>query len=130
MRNTSSADTDITARSACCTANVLGATSANVNTTVISITMPSTTPAVPKVGSSTVPSSVAEIIWHASSTSSTLFSVCSGCSSRRSTRSARLSPSSARFNSRIRLTRTNAVSDSASTAENANSTTITAIATA
>ena len=34
------ADTDITARSACCTANVFGATSANVNTTMISITMP------------------------------------------------------------------------------------------
>ncbi len=103
VRNASRGDTRITARSACCTANVLGATSANVNTTMISMTIPTATPALPKVGSRTVPSNVAEIIWLASNTSRTLFSVCSGCSSMRSTRSARLSPSSARFRSRIRL---------------------------
>src|SRR6201999_514180 len=50
--------------------------------------------------------------------------------SNRTTRSARLSPSSARLSIRIRLTRTNAVSDSASTAENANNTMITARAAA
>ena len=50
-----------------------GATSANVNTTMISMTMPAAHPTVPKLGSSTVPSNVAEIIWHASSTSRTLF---------------------------------------------------------
>ena len=127
VTNTSTPDTAIAARSACCTANVLGATSANVNTTVISNTMPTKTPTAPKVGSSSVPSSVAEIIWHASSTSSTLLSVCSGCSSSRSSRSARLSPSSARFMSRIRLTRTNAVSASAIKADTARSTTITTI---
>ena len=37
-----------TARSVCCTANVFGTTSKNVNTTMISMTMPTATPAAPK----------------------------------------------------------------------------------
>ena len=116
------------ARSLCCSANVLGTTSNNVNTTKISMKMPTATPAAPSDGSSTVPRIVAPIIWQPSTSNKMLLSVRSGCSRRRTTRRARLSPSSSSVRRRIRLTRVNAVSASASTPEIVHNTATTAIA--
>ncbi len=130
MTNTNSGEMASAVRSLCCNAKVFGTTSNRVNTTKISMKMPTAIPAAPSDGWSTVPRRVAPIIWQPSTSNKMLFSVCSGCSSSRATRRARRSPSSSSASNRIRLTRVNAVSASASTPESVQSSATATIATA
>jgi len=126
VRNQSMGVSASAARSVCCTAKVLGATSPITKNRKICSTMPSTTPHAPAVPSSRTPMSVATVSCAMSTMSSTTLRVCSGRPSISASRAARRSPSSANAIARMRLIRTNAVSAAAKKIERTKSTTTTA----